>query len=748
MLLALFELEGVRTPWLWLLLIGGGAGLMFWTYRDIYLRSRKKLTWGLMALRGIGLLALVLALAKPTLTSQNDLVDPGRVAVVLDNSLSMALEGRYARATQAIEKLRAQINSDRSNPPMELELFDVRGKRIDGAPPREPTLERTDLVRGITHAAAQLRSKLLVGVVLISDGMDNTGREDAAELGNSPVPVYAVGYLSDSEASRMDLELRGVQALRRVMANHQAEITVTVAKSGGPAVEAEVVIKRGADAPLAKKKVQLGAGQGEQDVKLTIEPTQTGSFVFTAAVSSAVGETLRANNSRRFPLEVHADAIGVLYLEGFLRYEYKFLKNRLQDDPDIHLVTAVRRANPSRASANLGRVEITSDLLSNLDLVILGDMEGDYLTADEQRTLLKWVESGAVKGDASGKPRRSHSLLVLGGYRSFGPDGFRKTRIADALPVVFEADGARQTEEPFGLQLTPAGEQHAIFKITGDRVQDTRLWKSAPPLLGSSLVQRAKAGADVLAVNPNRKQGDQSAVVIAAGRYGSGQTMVITADTTWRWTRVARVSGKSDTLYARFWSQTVRWLTGRDVDQDRPPLTVSTAQPAYKVGQQVTVRVERQADADGGQQGNVQVDVVDEAGQRVPVQMRTRSAEPHIFLGSFYPAAGGRYEVNATLTREGKAAANQSTEFLVHGSRLELQNTGVNRALLRKIADQTGGVFADVDDVASLTDQIERKERRIHRTVRTEFWNSPLLFLLFLAAVTAEWTLRKRNQLV
>ena len=89
---------------------------MFWTYRSIYLRTKRPLTWALLGLRAAGLLALVLALAKPTWTNQTDLIDAGRVAVVLDNSISMSLEGRYAQATKAVEQLRDQIQADDSGP--------------------------------------------------------------------------------------------------------------------------------------------------------------------------------------------------------------------------------------------------------------------------------------------------------------------------------------------------------------------------------------------------------------------------------------------------------------------------------------------------------------------------------------------------------------------------------------------------------------------------------------------------------
>ena len=132
----------------------------------------------------------------------------------------------------------------------------------------------------------------------------------------------------------------------------------------------------------------------------------------------------------------------------------------------------------------------------------------------------------------------------------------------------------------------------------------------------------------------------------------------------------------------------------------------------------------------------------------MPHPSRSGSAEPNLFLASFYPSSSGRFIVNAALTSEGKTVANQTAEFLVHGSDLELADTGTNRSLLKSLSQKSGGVYLDIEDSSKLVDSIERKERRHAGTERTEYWNSSFLFLLFIAAVSGEWILRRKNHLV
>jgi hypothetical protein len=114
----------------------------------------------------------------------------------------------------------------------------------------------------------------------------------------------------------------------------------------------------------------------------------------------------------------------------------------------------------------------------------------------------------------------------------------------------------------------------------------------------------------------------------------------------------------------------------------------------------------------------------------------------------FFPSVGGRYEVAATLSAGGKLLANQAAEFQVQGVDVEMADSGTNPGNLRDLAAATGGVYLDVDQAAELAGKIDRKERRTLTVRRTEYWNSVLLFTAFLALVTGEWLLRRRNHLV
>jgi uncharacterized membrane protein len=735
-------LEGVspRWWWLWLVLIVAGAGFLFWTYRGIFQRSGRNLTWALMLLRGAGLLLLVLALARPTWTRETDQVEPGRIAVLLDNSGSMSLSDetgktRYERARDALARLQQTLATEKG-PRVVVDLFDVNGFPLREGPPEKPTANHTDLSRGLRRTLAWERSRLLLGVVVISDGADNSGRAGVQGWDEPGRPIYALGF-PKMQAGELDLAVDRAQAQPRVRAQNEVPVQVLLSKKGPAPADATVSIRRGPEV-LASQKVHFQAGEEHKEVSLTFTPQQPGSFVVTAAVEAATGERDLTNNAQNFPLRVDADPIRVLYLEGFLRYEYKFLKALLEDDPDVELTCHVRRESPELTGTRQENDFPSEEVLKDFHVVILGDMEGSFLTPAEYQRLLRWLDG------------KNHSLLILGGYRSLGPEGFAKTPLAEVLPVAAATAPPYQSEDSFTLRLTPEGERHPLFTLTRDPVKDAATWNSAPPLLGQALVGKVKPDAVELAVNQSVPRDGKPAPVLVVRRAGSGgQIMVMTADTTWRWSRVARLLNQPDTLYGRFWGQALRWLAGRALDDDRPLLSVSTDRPIYTVGKKVTVTLRRQqrpgADVS---RALAAVEVRDPRGRAQSLTLKSNPAEPDRWTAEFYPEAGGRYAVTATLKDGDKLVANQAAEFGVQGADVEMADPATHPEILQDLAQATGGVYRELDGAEELAGRMGRKERTVRAEQRTEYWNSGLLFAGFLTLVTGEWFLRRRNHLV
>src|SRR5262249_10072777 len=139
-----------------------------------------------------------LMLAKPTWTRESEEVEPGRVAIVLDTSRSMSLPdasgvSRYERAKQAVESLKAKLTSKGSGAKLVVDLFDINGAPLKEVP-KEATGDFTDLTRALRQTLTRLRARPLAGVILISDGVDNTGRPGFLDWEDTGVAIHTIGF--------------------------------------------------------------------------------------------------------------------------------------------------------------------------------------------------------------------------------------------------------------------------------------------------------------------------------------------------------------------------------------------------------------------------------------------------------------------------------------------------------------------------------------------------------------------------
>ncbi len=740
---AALRFENGMPWWFWALLLVGGAFVLAWAYMEVFKRTERRLTWALLTLRAIGLLLLVLTLSKPVWTRETELIEAGRVGVILDTSASMALldEGgktRYARGREAVERLTAGLAKSRGAK-LAVELFDVNGVSLKDGPPEKPTAGRTDLFLGLRETAKHLRGRTVAGYVIVSDGQDNSGRRSFSDLEDTATPVHVL-YFPDRDTGDLDLAVEKPTVPEKVLIHNELRVDVPVTKAGQTAATARVVLKRGREV-LASQKVDFDAGKAEKVVPLTYTPKESGLFEYTIAVESDAVEKNKSNNAVRFPLRVDNEPIGVLYVEGFLRNEYKFLKARLEDDPDLALISVVRLVSPDRPDAR-GPELFTPEAMKKVDVVILGDMEGKYLRPQEYQNLLKWLDG------------KNHSLLVLGGEVSFGPEGFRGTPLAEVLPVLFAASAPYQNYEDFQLKLTEKGKGHPIFALSSDRVKDAEAWEDAPPLRGMALVDRLKSTGEALAVHSKLRSesGAKELLPLIAVQPapGGGQVMVFAADTTWLWSRLPRVLVGNDNLYSRFWSQTIRWLAGRALDDKRSLMTVSTDKTSYDVGRKVTVTLTRQPRPDLDlSKAELAVEIIKPSGESLRLEgLRSDSTNPDVLRAEFTPSTGGLYQLEATLNVAGKTASNQSAEFTVQGPELELANTATNPSTLKAIAKATGGADFEVGQAEDLVKQIAHKQRPRVGGQSQELWHSPFLFGAFILAVSAEWLLRRLYHLV
>lgn len=744
------------------------AGLLAWAFRPGAAPAGPR-RWVLLGLRAaLGLLLLGLLL-RPALVLHVEGAVRQTLALLLDASASMNLRDPRPAAADAA---RAAALLDRplpaGAPPARVELgraalthrdfdllprlardFDLRAFRFDAAlqelavggtnltPARlaeelaaawSADVPRTSVGGALREALDRQRGRPVGGLVLFTDGLDNTGpdpRAAAALAAEAGVPLYLVGF---GLPAPRDLILAALDAQDLAFARDEVAVRATVRAQGLAGETARVRLL--VDGEVVDERPAPLAADAETVVTLRFTPPAAGDFELRVEVEPRPDEILAENNARRQRLRVTDEKIRVLFLEQSPRWEFRYLQTLLLRDPHVELKCVLFDADPaiSRApeSPYLPGFPARRDDLLRFDLVVFGDVDPRNFTPAQLENLADFVS------------RYGGSLVMVAGRR-FSPAAYADSPLAGLLPVVpgpGEAAGeAEDFTTPVPLALTAEGRASPLLRLVDDDDEaNAERWAALPPLYWVAPVIAAKPGAQVLVTGGG---GDAAVPVIALQTYGAGQAMFIGTDNTWRWRR-----NEGETFHVAFWGRVIQRLALQHLlgGGRRQQVTLDRAEAAPGEAVAVTARLFDEAFeplTDEVAAVTLEPRGGPDAVRPLTVPLRAVPGQPGVFQGEFPAPAPGPWRVAASEGGEGGA------DLEVAEATFEAGATGLDEALLRELAAATGGAYLREDEVARLPDLARARAPRVRSTLDVDLWASPLWFLLIVLVAGIEWALRR-----
>jgi len=170
------------------------------------------------------------------------------------------------------------------------------------------------------------------------------------------------------------------------------------------------------------------------------------------------------------PPPAEARPTRVLLLEGYPRWEYRYLKNALIRDASLQVDVLLLSADPEfRQEGSPGRapllfVPAQSKELAQYDVIIIGDVPPGEMTTPELdsqlvcRNLAAWVEE-----DGGG-------LVLIGGQASM-PKLWEETALGPLIPVALEAPFVDAGLD-YGYVLTDRGTLSPITSLPAGAWED------------------------------------------------------------------------------------------------------------------------------------------------------------------------------------------------------------------------------------------------------------------------------------
>jgi len=348
-------------------------------------------------------------------------------------------------------------------------------------------------------------------------------------------------------------------------------------------------------------------------------------------------------------------------------------------------------------------------------------LKESYAVLFERPALLKHViflsDGQMTRGDFQGLLRRmakdkiTVSTVAIGkdadvqlmvDIAKWGRGRFYYTEDSQTIPRIFTletqlASKASLIEQPFKPQLTSPNHE-AMQEID---------WKNVPPL-GGYVATTLKSTAELVLMS------HQEDPVLATWRYGLGRTAAFTSDAKAKWA-VLWLRWRD---FNKFWSQLVRWTLRSGSRSDTVAL------------------VERHEDL-----GEIVVDAVDTKGEFInfldsqvgvvaPNRERTvidlEQVGPGRYRGRFPVTQEGVYLVGMAQRRGDRVIGSQLAGLVVPYAQ-ELRDLGVDEALLRELAELTGGSALETPRDAFL-----KGRRRSRITVEVWPWLVGLVAVLLI----------------
>lgn len=595
---------------------------------------------------------------------------------------------------------------------------------------------RTDLATMFGSVRQELADMPVAGIVVVSDGADNASQDLAAALLSlrmKQIPVYTVGvgrerFPRDVSVDRFDVPattLKGSGALA----------TVTIGARG---VDGDsVTVTAEADGQIvATQSLRLPAGREAIQVPLRIPPLDVGTHVVTARISPLKGELITENNQAAALLRVRPGYERVLYFEGEPRFEFAFLRRAFDADSAVRLVGLLRsskgkylRINVSDSLDLVNGFPASRDELFRYRALILGDVEASYFTADQLRMIEDFVD------------RRGGALLVLGGRQALAEGGYAGTAVAQVLPFTLESGGRRTADTALAtlkIEPTPAGLAHPALQLGATAAANAARWDSLPTLTSVNQLGDLRPGAEVL-LDGRPSPRSEARPVLAIQRYGRGIAAVLGVQDTWTW-KMDPNTPVDDHRFESFWRQLVRWL----LDQVPERLEVSAVPERVGPGEAVSLRA-RVADSIymDVNDATVTAEVTTPTGTVSSVPIGWTMREDGSYAGRFVTTESGTYRYSV-LAVHGRDSLRVGGGAILADSRgADMDHAELRSSLLQRIARETGGKYYPLADLSHLPDDVLLTHSGITAHESRDLWDMPVVLVLILILLGAEWGYRR-----
>lgn len=486
---------------------------------------------------------LLVALANPSLQTEDRAPLSDIVLIAVDESASQGLSDRRAQTETALEDTLAQIAG------MGMEA------RIVRVPDGENNAG-TRVMAELSNLLAETPRARVAGALILSDGQIH----DAELAPDIPAPTH---LLQTGRASDWDRRLTVRNAPAFAILDEEFTITLRIDDLGAipssqlPRTPVEVSID---GAPPQTFMVPVG-----RDLPVPLTLPHGGMNVLQFAIPEAEGELTTRNNAAVVQINGVRDRLRVLLVSGQPHPGQRTWRNLLKSDSSVDLVHFTILRPPGKQDG-VPVTELSLIAFPTRELFLEKIDEFDLIIFDRYRR--RGILAPVYLDNVADYVRRGGALLVAAGPDFATADSLYRSALQDVLPG---SPTARVIEQGFTPAITDMGNRHPVTEnldvFSPNRSEDAPWgrWFRFAELVQETDTQAVMSGPD-------------DAPLLLLDRVGEGRVALLASDHVWLWDRGFEGGGPQLELLRRL----AHWMM-------KEPELEEEALIASAVGQVVTV---------------------------------------------------------------------------------------------------------------------------------------------------------------
>jgi len=266
-------------------------------------------------------------------------------------------------------------------------------------------------------------------------------------------------------------------------------------------------------------------------------------------------------------------------------------------------------------------------------------------------------------------------------------------------------------------------------------------WDSLPAVTIVNPISEVRPGGTVL-LSGSSPDLSEDQVVLAFQRYGRGKSIALTVQDTWLWQMIPALEDQS---HETFWKQVLRWLIDGVPESVQVITEQEQVEPGESVRLVVTVGDSTYIEVNDA---SVTARITSPSGLIEEVAVEWSVERDGEYVVEFRPSELGAYEVEVTAERDGMPLGSDLT--YLHTAPSDEEHFGASRhtQTLRRIAEETGGQYYTPDNIETLPEDITITGAGVTLVEQMPLWDMPIIFLLMLTLMGAEWGFRRMRGLV